>query len=120
MRSETPRTHIHTHTTLNLSRRLRRLRQSETMRALVRETRLSPDMFVLPLFVCEGEGIRREVSSMPGVFNLSVDEAVKEVEAAKGDGVKSVILFGLPDQKNDTGSLPYVPKAPGPRPLRPT
>ena len=57
------------------------------MRALVRETRLSPDMFVLPLFVCEGEGVRREVASMPGVFNLSVDEAVKEVEAAKADGV---------------------------------
>ena len=54
------------------------------MRALVRETRLSPDMFVLPLFVCEGEGVRREVPSMPGVFNLSVDEAVKEATAAQG------------------------------------
>ena len=55
-----------------------------TMRALVRETRLSPDMFMLPLFVCEGEGVRREVPSMPGVFNLSVDEAVKEAAAAQG------------------------------------
>ena len=82
------------------------------MRALVRETRLSPDMFVLPLFVCEGEGVRREVPSMPGVFNLSVDEAVKEVAAAKADGVKSVILFGLPDRKDDIGSLAYDPEAP--------
>jgi porphobilinogen synthase len=105
-------TEIHTRTALTLPRRLRRLRRSETIRALVRETRLSPDMFVLPLFVCEGEGVRREVSSMPGVFNLSVDEAVKEVEAARGDGVKSVILFGLPDRKDDIGSLAYDAEAP--------
>jgi porphobilinogen synthase len=105
-------TQIHASTALTLPRRLRRLRRSETMRALVRETRLSPDMFVLPLFVCEGEGVRREVSSMPGVFNLSVDEAVKEVEAAKGDGVKSVILFGLPEQKDDIGSQAYDSEAP--------
>jgi porphobilinogen synthase len=103
---------IHTHTTLTLTRRLRRLRRTAPMRALVRETRLSPDMFVLPLFVCEGEGVRREVSSMPGVFNLSVDQAVKEVQAAKGDGVQSVILFGLPDHKDDIGSLAYDPEAP--------
>jgi porphobilinogen synthase len=105
-------TQMHTSTALTLPRRLRRLRRSETMRALVRETRLSPDMFVLPLFVCEGEGVRREVSSMPGVFNLSVDEAVKEVEAARRDGVKSVILFGLPDDKDDIGSLAYDSEAP--------
>jgi porphobilinogen synthase len=105
-------TQIHTHTTLKLSRRLRRMRQSETMRALVRETRLSPDMFVLPLFVCEGEGVRREVASMPGVFNLSVDEALKETEAAKADGVTSVLLFGLPDHKDDIGSSAYDPEAP--------
>jgi porphobilinogen synthase len=101
-----------THTALKLTRRLRRLRRTETMRALVRETRLAPDLFVLPLFVCEGEGVRREVASMPGVFNLSVDEAVKEVAAAKADGVKSVILFGLPDHKDDIGSLAYHPEAP--------
>jgi len=103
---------IHTHTSLTLTRRLRRLRRSAAMRALVRETRLSPEMFVLPLFVCEGEGVRREVSSMPGVFNLSVDEAVKEAEAAKADGVNSVLLFGLPDHKDDIGSLAYDPEAP--------
>src|SRR5215218_11286233 len=98
---------VKTHTGLKLTRRLRRLRHSEPLRAMVRETRLSPDMFVLPLFVCEGEGIRREVPSMPGVFNLSIDEAVKEVAAAKSDGVKSVILFGLPDRKDDIGSMAY-------------
>src|ERR1700733_15491057 len=93
-----------THTSLGLTKRLRRLRRSGTLRALVRETRLSPDLFVLPLFVCEGEGVRREVPSMPGVFNLSVDEAVKETAAAKADGVNSVILFGLPDHKDAVGS----------------
>src|SRR5438105_9445903 len=102
----------HTQTSLKLTRRLRRLRTTESMRALVRETRLSPDMFVLPLFVCEGEGVRREVSSMPGVFNLSVDEAVKEAAAAKADGLRGVILFGLPDQKDDVGSSAYDPEAP--------
>ena len=102
----------HNHSTLTLTRRLRRLRTSEAMRALVRETRLSPDMFVLPLFVCEGEGVRREVGSMPGVFNLSVDEAVKEAAAAKADGVSSVLLFGLPERKDDVGSAAYDPEAP--------
>jgi porphobilinogen synthase len=102
----------HTHPALKITRRLRRLRRSETMRALVRETRLTPDVFVLPLFVCEGEGIRREIPSMPAVFNLSVDEAVKEVEAAKADGVTSVLLFGLPDHKDDIGSVAYDPEAP--------
>jgi len=95
-----------------MTRRLRRLRRTPAMRALVRETRLSADMLMLPLFVCEGEGVRREVPSMPGVFNLSVDEAVKEVAAAKGEGVSSVILFGLPDRKDDIGSLAYDPEAP--------
>jgi porphobilinogen synthase len=101
-----------TRTTLKLTRRLRRLRHSETLRALVRETRLSPDMFVLPLFVCEGEGVRREVSSMPGVYNLSVDQAVREAEAARAAGVKSVLLFGLPDHKDAVGSAAYDPDAP--------
>src|SRR5215510_1814253 len=104
--------YIHTQTSLKLTRRLRRLRHSASMRALVRETRLSPDMFVLPLFVCEGEGVRREVRSMPGVFNLSVDEAVKEVERARTVGVKSVLLFGLPDHKDDIGSAAYDSGAP--------
>jgi porphobilinogen synthase len=104
--------HTNTHTSLQLTRRLRRLRHSAPMRALVRETRLSPDMFVLPLFVCEGEGVRREVPSMPGVCNLSVDEAVRETAAARADGIKSVILFGIPDQKDAIGSPAYDPEAP--------
>jgi porphobilinogen synthase len=102
----------HTHTNLTLTRRLRRLRTSEAMRALVRETRLTPEIFTLPLFVCEGEGVRREVPSMPGVFNLSVDEAVREVEAARSEGIRSVLLFGIPDSKDDIGSAAYDPEAP--------
>jgi porphobilinogen synthase len=105
-------TPIHTDTALKLTKRLRRLRTTDAMRALVRETRLSPETLMLPLFVCEGEGVRREVSSMPGVFNLSVDETVKEVSAARADGVRSVLLFGLPDRKDDVGSSAYDPEAP--------
>jgi porphobilinogen synthase len=103
---------VDTQTTMKLTRRLRRLRHGETMRALVRETRLTPEVFMLPLFICEGEGVRREVSSMPGVYNLSVDEAVSEVRAATGDGVRSVLLFGLPDYKDAVGSAAYDPDAP--------
>jgi porphobilinogen synthase len=102
----------HTHAALKLTRRLRRLRTSEAIRAMVRETRLSPDMFVLPLFICEGEQVRREVASMPGVFNLSVDEAVRETAAARQDGVRAVLLFGLPAQKDDLGTAAYDPEAP--------
>jgi porphobilinogen synthase len=105
-------TRTQTPTALTMTRRPRRLRRTATLRALVRETRLSADMFMLPLFVCEGEGVRREVPSMPGVFNLSVDEAVKEAAAAKADGVTSVILFGIPDRKDDIGSAAYDPEAP--------
>jgi porphobilinogen synthase len=105
-------TRIQTNTTLKLPRRLRRLRRSPALRAMVRETRLSADMFMLPLFVCEGEGVRREVPSMPGVFNVSVDEAVRDAEAAQNDGVRSILLFGLPGQKDDIGSLAYDPEAP--------
>jgi len=93
---------------MNLIERPRRLRRTESIRALVRETRLSPDDFVYPLFVCEGEGVRREVSSMPGVFNLSIDHLVTEVEAARGAGVRSVILFGVPDQKDAVGGQAYA------------
>jgi porphobilinogen synthase len=103
---------------LKLTKRLRRLRISATMRTLVQETRLSPDILMLPLFICEGEGVRREVSSMPGVFNLSVDEAVREVEAARGDGVKSVLLFGLPEHKDSIGSSSYDANAPVQRAVR--
>jgi porphobilinogen synthase len=97
---------------LALTRRPRRLRRTEAIRGLVRETRLTPDSFILPLFVCEGRGVKKEVSSMPGVYNLSVDEAVKEGAAAKADGVPGVLLFGLPDSKDATGSKAADPDAP--------
>jgi len=84
--------------------RLRRLRRTETLRALVRETRLTPESLVYPLFICPGAGIRKEVRSMPGVFNLSVDEAVKEVRATRALGVLSVILFGLPEKKDEVAT----------------
>src|SRR6185369_14587621 len=93
---------------MNLIERPRRLRRTDTMRALVRETRLTPDDFVYPLCVCEGEGVRREIASMPGAFNLSIDELVKEVEGARGVGVRSVILFGVPDKKDAAGSQAYA------------
>ncbi len=84
--------------------RLRRLRRTSELRNLVCETRLTPDAFVYPMFVCPGEGIRKPVRSMPGVFNLSVDEAVKEAQQVKSLGVPSVILFGLPDQKDEAAT----------------
>jgi porphobilinogen synthase len=84
--------------------RLRRLRRTSQLRDLVRETRLTPDAFVYPMFVCPGEGVRREVRSMPGVFNLSVDEAVKEARQVYSLGVPAVILFGLPDRKDDVAT----------------
>ena len=84
--------------------RLRRLRRTAELRNLVCETRLSPDAFVYPMFVCPGEGVRKAVRSMPGVFNLSVDEAVKEAQQVHSLGVPSVILFGLPDTKDEVAS----------------
>jgi len=81
--------------------RLRRMRRNEPLRALVRETRLEPGALILPLFLCPGEGIRREIGSMPGVFNVSVDEAVKEAEAAASLGIGGLLLFGLPEAKDE-------------------
>src|SRR5438067_1366721 len=81
--------------------RLRRLRRTVALRDMVRETRLTPANLVYPLFVCPGEGVRKEVRSMPGVFNLSVDEAVREAEDAHALGVPAVILFGLPEKKDE-------------------
>ncbi len=81
--------------------RMRRLRRTEQMRSFVRETRLSPQGFIYPLFVCPGEGVRKEVRSMPGVFNMSVDETVKECREVKSLGIPAVILFGLPEKKDE-------------------
>ena len=83
---------------------MRRLRQTAAMRSLVRETRLEPSALIYPLFLCPGEGVRREISSMPGVFNLSSDEAVKEAEEAAALGLGGLLLFGLPAEKDEQGS----------------
>jgi len=92
----------------NILHRPRRLRKSATLRSLVRETHLSSSDFVLPFFICTGKNVRREVSSMPGVFNLSVDEVTKEASQAFDSGVKGVILFGLPETKDELGSGAYA------------
>jgi porphobilinogen synthase len=78
------------------------------MRSLVRETHLHPSALIYPLFVCEGEGVRRPISSMPGVFNLSIDEALKEVEQCAALGIGGVLLFGIPDEKDEVGSGAYA------------
>ena len=83
---------------------MRRLRRTEAMRSLVRETRLHPGALIYPLFICPGEGVRREIVSMPGVFNLSVDEAVKEAEACAALGIGGLLLFGLPAEKDEQAS----------------
>jgi porphobilinogen synthase len=84
----------------------------------VRETALAADHFILPLFVCEGTAVRRPVSSMPGVFQLSVDEAAREAAAARADGVPAVLLFGLPAAKDSTGSAAFDPHGPVPEAVR--
>ncbi len=88
--------------------RPRRLRRTETLRRMIRETRLSPDDFIYPLFVTHGRGVRNEIGSMPGVAQLSVDYAVKEAEEAFELGVPAVILFGLPKKKDPRGSEAYA------------
>jgi porphobilinogen synthase len=84
--------------------RMRRLRRSESLRALVRETSIGPGDFIYPLFICPGEGVRREVGSMPGVFNVSVDEAVREAEDCASLGIAGLLLFGLPESKDKRGT----------------
>jgi porphobilinogen synthase len=84
--------------------RMRRMRRNEPLRALVRETTLEPGDLIYPLFICPGEGVRRAIGSMPGVFNLSVDEAVREAEEAASLGVGGLLLFGLPESKDEQGT----------------
>jgi len=84
--------------------RLRRLRRTEAIRSLVRETHLRPSSLIYPLFLVPGEGVRRPIGSMPGVFNLSIDEAVKEAESAAALGLGGLLLFGLPAAKNAQGT----------------
>ena len=83
---------------------MRRLRRTEAMRSLVRETHLHPGALIYPLFICPGEGVRKEISSMPGVFNLSIDEATKEAEACAALGIGGLLLFGLPAEKDEQAS----------------
>jgi porphobilinogen synthase len=84
--------------------RMRRLRRTEPLRALVRETTIEPGDLIYPLFLCPGEGVRNAIGSMPGVFNLSVDEAVREAEEAAQLGLGGLLLFGLPDAKDEQAS----------------
>jgi porphobilinogen synthase len=88
--------------------RARRLRRSEPMRALVRETEVRPQDLVLPLFVVEGEGIRRPVASMTGVDQTSVDELLRDAEEALRLGIPAVLLFGIPDEKDEAGTQGYA------------
>ena len=87
--------------------RLRRLRMTETMRSMVRETRLGPEDFILPLFVVPGSNVRKEVSSMPGVYQMSVDQIVRECADVHAMGIPAVIFFGIPEEKDDVGSGAY-------------
>ncbi len=84
------------------------MRSTEPLRALVRETRLEPGDFILPLFVCPGQGVRREIGAMPGNCQLSIDELVKECAEARSLGVAGVILFGIPDSKDEAASGAYA------------
>jgi porphobilinogen synthase len=88
-------------------RRFRRLRRTEALRALVRETRLSPSDFVYPLFVTHGEDVREEISSMPGQYHLSLDQLAREADELRSLGIPAVLLFGLPVEKDEVGSEAY-------------
>src|SRR5687767_4483448 len=88
--------------------RPRRLRRTEALRRMVRETELTPSDFIYPLFIVEGRGVRRPVSSMPGVFQLSTDAALEELKQVKSLGIPSVIVFGIPDHKDARGSGAYA------------
>jgi porphobilinogen synthase len=90
--------------------RPRRLRSSETIRKLVRETRLSPSQFILPLFVCPGEGVRKEIKSMPGNEQLSIDNLLHKAEACRSLGIGGIVLFGIPATKDESASEAYSPE----------
>ncbi len=95
-------------TRLALFTRTRRTRRTEALRALVRETRLDPSQFVYPLFITHGQGIRHEISSMPGQYQLSVDMLAPEVAELRDLGVRAVLLFGLPASKDAEGTEAYA------------
>ena len=89
----------------------RRLRRTPAIRRMTRETRLSPDNFIMPLFVCPGKKIRNEISSMPGNYHMSVDMAVEECRKIESKGIPAIILFGLPEKKDEIGSEATDPKS---------
>src|SRR5215471_19603037 len=89
------------------TQRLRRLRSNESIRGLVRETRLNPGQFILPLFVCPGEGVRRAIGAMPDQYQMSIDETVQECAEVYSLGIGGVILFGLPETKDEMASGAY-------------
>src|SRR5713226_7981666 len=88
--------------------RMRRLRATESIRNMVRETRLTPSQLILPLFVCPGEGVRREIGSMPGNYHMSIDELTRECAEVQSLGIGGVILFGLPETKDEMASGAYA------------
>ena len=88
--------------------RMRRLRRTERLRNLVRETRLSPESMIYPIFVCPGSNVRNEIGSMPGQYNLSIDNAVKVAREAEQDGIAGILLFGIPKEKDELGSDAYA------------
>jgi porphobilinogen synthase len=98
--------------------RPRRLRRTEALRNLVRETRLCPEDFIYPLFVVEGRDVKKPIPSMPGIFNLSVEQAVEEAKEAKSLGISGVILFGIPLQKDPRGTYAASQQGPVQRAIR--
>ena len=88
--------------------RPRRLRKTAVLRSLIRETTLSPDDFIAPLFAIPGKNIKKEITSMPGQYQMSVEEIVREVKSLWGLGIKSIILFGIPDKKDSVGSRSWA------------
>ena len=89
--------------------RMRRMRETEPLRRMVRETTLTPNDFIYPVFVTEGQGRREPISSMPGQFRLSIDLLIKEAQEVKSLGIPAVILFGIPARKDERGSSGFDP-----------
>jgi porphobilinogen synthase len=90
--------------------RPRRLRRTDAVRRMVRETSLTPDNFIYPVFVCPGNGVRREISSLPGQYHLAVDQLAREAEEVAKLGIPSLLLFGLPEKKDEVGSEAWHPE----------
>jgi porphobilinogen synthase len=107
MSNEKTTTGFYTGTETEPFRRLRRLRMTDAFRAMVRETELTTKDLIYPLFVVPGSKVRREVTSMPGVYQLSIDEVVRECAEVKSLGIPAIILFGIPSHKDEVGSEAY-------------